>query len=538
MTRPSTNTGLDRGAATKWRWRRIFAVFLAGLVPLVLVPRVSSPAVALELVEASISELQAAMTTGQLTSRDLVETYLARIEAYDQQGPALNAIADIAADALAQADARDAERLAQGPRGPLHGIPIIVKDNYATADMQTAAGSRALAGWIPAADAFLVARLRLAGTIIMAKSNMHEFAYGWESIGSLFGQVRNPYAPARNAGGSSGGTGAAVAANFIVAGMGSDTCGSIRVPAAYNSLVGLRGTQGLLSRSGIVPLSDTQDIGGPMARGVADVAVMLDALIGYDPNDRQTVDSLGHTPETYTAYLDLNGLDGARIGVVTNFVDPAADPEVTAAIAAAHEAMRSQGAELVEVAIPRWDEFFFAPHPYVVIVNEFKFALNAYLAAHGDAPMATLEAILASGKVSRHEAVAPRLQASQDVATLDTVEHYEHLSRRVILRQTILAALAENELDALTYPTVTRKAPVLGERQPSEAITCYLAANSGLPAITVPAGTTSDGFPVGIELAAPLWDEPLLIKLAYAFEQATRHRRSPSTTPPLAVGAE
>jgi amidase len=220
----------------------------------------------LALIEATIPQLQSALTAGIVTSHDLITLYLARIDAYDQHGPALNAISITNGKALAEADSRDAERRAGAHRGPMHGVPIIVKDNYDTADLQTAAGSRSLAGWVPPDDAFLVTKLREAGAIIIAKSNMHEFAYGITTLGSLFGQTRNPYALDRNPGGSSGGTGAAIAANFAAAGMGSDTCGSIRIPASHNSLVGIRGTQGLASRSGIIPLSSTQDIGGPIAR--------------------------------------------------------------------------------------------------------------------------------------------------------------------------------------------------------------------------------------------------------------------------------
>src|SRR3984893_16866713 len=224
--------------------------------------RAEMPAQRFELLEATVPQLQAALTAGTVTSRDLVRIYLARIDAFDQCGPALNAISVKNDNALAEADARDGERRAGTSRGPLHGIPIIVKDNYETVGMQTADGSRSLAGWVPPDDAFLVKKLHEAGAVIIAKSNMHEFAYGITTLGSLFGQTRNPYALDRNPGGSSGGTGAAIAANFAAVGMGSDTCGSIRIPASHNSLVGIRGTQGLASRHGIIPLSSTKDIGG------------------------------------------------------------------------------------------------------------------------------------------------------------------------------------------------------------------------------------------------------------------------------------
>jgi amidase len=495
---------------------------------------VSAQTHAFDIMEATIPELQAALTSGRVTSRELVDQYLARIAAYDRQGPALNAISAIAQNARTEAEALDAERKAKGPRGPLHGIPVIVKDNYDTADMQTAAGSRSLAGWIPPADAFLVKRLRTAGAIVIAKSNMHEFAYGWETIGSLFGQTRNPYALTRHPGGSSGGPGAAIAANFAAVGMGSDTCGSIRVPASFNNLVGIRGTQGLSSRAGILPLAHTQDIGGPLGRTVADIAIVLDTTVGYDPADPQTAESLGNIPKSYTESLNLNGLRGARIGVVTNFSGKAEDPAVAAVVQAALKEMGARGAEVVDVTITNWQALFPAPgDPYFVIAQEFKFDLNAYLAERPSAPVRSLEAVLASGKFSAHDSGAPRLRNSQSVATLDTKEYYEQLARRTTIKQAILKTMADNRLDALAYPTVSQKAALLNELQQLESVNCYLSANSGLPAITVPGGFTVDRFPVGVELLGRPWSEPTLIRLAYAYEQATRHRRPPASTPAL-----
>jgi amidase len=278
------------------RITRVFACLLALAAVAIVRYADAQSGPSFEIMEATIPRLQAALATGIITSRDLVAMYLARIEAYDQKGPLLNAISAINAKAMSEAEALDAERRAGTVRGPLHGIPIVVKDNYETTGMQTADGSLSLAGWIPSDDAHLVKKLRSAGAIIIAKTNMHEFAYGITTVGSLFGSTRNPYALDRNPGGSSGGTGAAVAANFAAIGMGSDTCGSIRIPAFHNSLVGIRGTQGLASRIGIIPLSSTQDIGGPIARSVTDVAIVLDAIVGYDAADPQTAASVGNTP--------------------------------------------------------------------------------------------------------------------------------------------------------------------------------------------------------------------------------------------------
>ena len=491
--------------------------------------RAEVPAQRFELLEATVPQLQAALTAGTVTSRDLVRMYLARIDAFDQRGPALNAISVKNDNALAEADARDGERRAGTSRGPLHGIPLIVKDNYETVGMQTADGSRLLAGWVPPADAVIVKKLREAGAIIVAKSNMHEFAYGITTVGSLFGQTRNPYAPDRNPGGSSGGTAAAVAANFAAVGMGSDTCGSIRIPASHNSLVGIRGTQGLSSRSGIIPLSSTQDIGGPIGRTVTDVAIVLDTIVGYDPSDPQTAASVGNTPDSYTDFLQLTGLRGARIGLLTDLLgaEPA-DAEVATVVRAAVNEMKGQGSEIVEVTIPGLSELLVDhPRPNLVLVQDFKFDLNAYLASRPTAPVRTLEEVLASGKY--HPAVEANLRFSQAVESRDTAEYFAHIVKRATLREAILKGMADNRVDALAYPTIRRKANLIGEMQMGN--NCQLASKSGLPAIVVPGGFTADGLPVGLELSGRAWGEPQLIKFAYGYEQATHHRRPPASTP-------
>jgi amidase len=480
-----------------------------------------------ELMEATIPQLQAALTAGTITSKDLVTAYLARIDAYDQRGPALNAISIVNSKALDEAAAADAERRAGKTRGLLHGIPIIVKDNYETVGMQTADGSRLLAGWVPPNDSTLVKKLRSAGAIIIAKSNMHEFARGITTVGSLFGATRNPYALDRNPGGSSGGTAAAIAANYAAAGMGSDTCGSIRIPAFHNSLVGIRGTQGLSSRSGIIPLSNTLDIGGPIARTVTDIAIVLDTIVGYDPNDPQTALSVGNIPKTYTEFLQLSGLRGARIGLLTDlFGSEAADAEVSTIVHAAAAEMKGQGAEIVEVAIP---EVKVHMDDGTVQNIDFKFDLNAYLASRPGVPVRSLEEILASGKY--HKALETPLRTSQALESRDTKQYFEHKDMRDALRGAILKAMADNNLDALAYPTLRRKANTIGEAQAGN--NCRLSSNSGLPAIVVPAGFTPDGLPIGVELLGRAWSEPQLIKFAYAYEQATHHRRPPASTPAL-----
>jgi Asp-tRNA(Asn)/Glu-tRNA(Gln) amidotransferase A subunit family amidase len=493
--------------------------------------RAQTQAPSFQPLESTIPELQAALAVGAITSHDLVAMYLARIDAYDQRGPALNAISGTNPDALAEATKSDAERQAGTLRGPLHGIPIIVKDNYDTIGLQTAAGSRALAGWKPPDDATLVKKLRAAGAIIIAKSNMHEFAYGITTIGSLFGQTRNPYALDRNPGGSSGGTGAAIAANFAAVGMGSDTCGSIRIPASHNSLVGIRGTQGLASRSGIIPLSSTQDIGGPLGRSVTDVAIVLDTVAGYDAADPQTATSFGNIPRSYTESLQLTGLRNARIGLLTPLFerDPP-DAEVAAIVRVAINEMKPQGAEIVEVTIPNLKELLLDRlNGFLVLQQDFKFDLNAYLAAHPSAPVHSLEEVIASG--TAHPAVEKLLEGSQAVESRDTKEYLEHIVKRSTLRDAILRAMADNHVDALAYPTIRRKANLIGETQ--LGTNCQLTSNSGLPAIVIPGGFTADGLPVGVELLGRAWSEPQLIKFAYAYEQATHHHHPPASTPIL-----
>ena len=485
------------------------------------------PTAAFEVAEASIVELGAAMEEGRITSEELVEQYLARIEAYDDRGPALNAIIVLNPEAVETARALDAERAAIGARGPLHGVPVLLKDNYDMAGLPTTNGSIAMAGLMPPDDAFQVRRLREAGAVILGKTNLHEFARGITTISSIGGQTLNPYDMSRNPGGSSGGTAAAVAASLAAAGMGSDTCGSIRIPSAHNSLVGLRGTVGLSSRDGVVPLSHTLDIAGPLARSVTDLALLLDATVGSDPSDPVTAEADAHIPDSYTSALDADALQGARVGVLTMLVrqDPADEP-VARLIDQAVADLRRLGAEVEEVEIDGLAELL---DSYVVLSHEFKFDLNAYLAVTPDAPVSSLAQVLAEGRY--HPAVRERLEASNQVETLDTEVYREALGRRETVRRLLEETLNELELDAVIYPTMRQQAAVIGEPQGGD--NCRLSPHAGLPAITVPAGFTPDGLPVGLEMLGRAFAEPRLIALAYAFEQGTKHRRPPAATPPL-----
>jgi len=481
--------------------------------------------------ETTIAEVQSAMTAGVLTSEQLTAWYLERIDAYDQLGPALNAIAAINEQALDDARQLDAERTTQGARGPLHGVPVLLKDNYETAGLQTAAGSILLRDWQPPSDGYLVRRLKEAGAVVLAKTNMHEFAFSITNQGSLFGDTRNPYSLERNPGGSSGGTGAGIAANFGLLGWGSDTCGSIRIPAAHNNLVGIRCTQGLLSRSGIIPLSSTQDIGGPLARSVADVAVALDATVGYDPDDPTTALSLGRLPQSYADSLNPEGLKNVRLGLLQEllFVDES-DAEVAQVIGSSQPALEQAGATVVDVSMPQLAELLVdRVGGFLIIRNDFKFDINSYLEARPTAPVRSLDEILASGKI--HPSIGPKIQLSNTFDLRDTPEYREHLLKRMKLKIAICQTMAENQLDALIYPTIRHTAAPIGEEQ--LGTNCKLSANSGLPAISVPAGFTDEGMPVGLEFLSTEWSEPKLIAMAYAFEQATRYRRAPGCVPAL-----
>ena len=483
-----------------------------------------------DVMEKSVVELQEAMARGEVTSRELVAAYLARIAAYDRTGPSLNAFITVNAAALDAADALDRERTQKGPRGPLHGIPIVVKDNFETEDMPTTGGSIALAGFMPGRDAFQVHKLREAGAVLVGKTNLHELAAGITSISSLGGQTRNPYDPLRNPGGSSGGTGAAVSANFSVAGMGSDTCGSIRIPSANNNLVGLRGTLGLSSRRGIIPLSHTQDIGGPLARSVTDLAIMLDATVGPDAGDPTTSASAGHIPKSYREALQPNALKDAHIGLLKNlFGTSQEDNEVAGIDRKALDAMKAAGAQVEEVTIPGLDDLLRGSS---VINAEFKFDLIDYLAQFPNAPVHSLGDILDCGLYDKALENGFRLRNRPEQR--ETEEYRRARVKRAAVRDLVLATMDELKLDVLAYPPLLRKPTIVGEGQPGS--TCQLSASSGLPAISMPAGFTDDGVPIGIELLGRAWTEAKLLAIAFAYEQAAHHRRAPSTTPALVNG--
>ena len=483
-----------------------------------------------EVHEQSIVDLQAAQAAGRVTAKGLVDAYLARIQAYDQAGPRLNSIVLLNPRAREEADALDRERAEKGPRGPLHGIPVLIKDNYDTADMPTSGGALALATLQPGADAFQVKKLREAGAVILGKTTMHELASGITNISSLTSQTRNPYDLYRTPGGSSGGTGAAIGASFAAAGMGSDTCGSIRIPAANQNLVGLRGTHGLSSRAGVMPLSSTQDIAGPLARTVTDLAIMLDATVGPDPADPITKENAGRIPKSYRDSLTAGGLKGARIGVLRSLWGSAPeDDEVAGVLRRALDHMKTQGVEAVDVTVPGLDDLL---RDSSVIADEFKFDLMAYLARHPNAPVKSLGEVIERGL--HHDALDANFRLRNTPEKRETEHYRQAMVKRRAARAAVLATLEELRIDVLAYPTLRRKPAAIGD--PQIGTNCQLSATTGLPAITIPAGFTNDGLPIGLELLGAAWTEARLLNYAYAWEQSAKPRRAPFSTPPLVKG--
>jgi Asp-tRNA(Asn)/Glu-tRNA(Gln) amidotransferase A subunit family amidase len=489
------------------------------------------------LEETTIRSIHEAFASGQLSCSQLTRAYLNRIEAYDHRGPSLNAIITVNRRAMDSAADMDRVYSAGAARErPLHCIPVILKDNYDTADMPTTGGAKTLAGSVPLDDAFIVKRLRQAGALILAKANLGELAIGdGTTVSSLGGRTRNPYDLLRTPGGSSGGTGAAIAANFAVVGTGTDTGQSVRSPASAQSLVGLRPTRGLLSRNGLIPYSTTQDEPGPITRTVEDAARMLDVMAAYDPGDPITAFGFNKRPASYTASLDPNGLKGARIGVLTSFLgQEAVHREVNAVVAAVRTKMTDMGASVLDITIPD----LAALTENISVTNfELKAGLNGYFARLGPrAPVKTLEEFIARGEF--HPTNKAALESAQAVEDgLNAGEYKNRLLRRHDLRQAVMAVMAERRLDAIMYPHQRRLVALIGDPQLER--NGILSNATGFPALTFPGGFSAPtssaplGVPVGIELLGADWSEPVLIKLAYAFEQAAPVRKPPVSTPPL-----
>ena len=481
-----------------------------------------------QLEEATIAEVHAAFLSGDLTCVQLVQGYLDRIEAYDQQGPRLNTVAHLNPAALDEAARLDAALASGGLSGPLHCIPVLLKDQVETSDMPTTYGSALFQDFVPVRDATITARMKDAGALIIAKTNMGEFASRY--VGSGFGVIRNAYDPQRNPSGSSGGTGAGVAANLGMIGIGEDTGGSIRGPAAVHSLVGLRPTLQLVSRFGMMPANPTTDTMGPMTRTVMDAAILLGVIAGYDPNDPVTAYSVGHVPASYIDGLTADGLDGARIGVIRDPMDGSVDPA-----SEGYRQVRALGVEVVDdIPVPGIDR---VNAVYSMNSHETEAATDAYLAEHANAPYQTLRSILLSGRVTPWRASG--LAGSLGKTTRDPGYHAYMLARDQI-RQDVYQVMADHNLDAFVHATFDHPPSLIAldaETNPSPADDYGLGDNRllspvlGFPALTVPAGFTADGLPIGIEFLGRPFTEAMLLRFGYAFEQATGHRRPPATTP-------
>jgi Asp-tRNA(Asn)/Glu-tRNA(Gln) amidotransferase A subunit family amidase len=520
-------------------YKKLIRLVPCALVPFLLrlglVPAEAGTFRLMSTQEVTVADILAAFKAKELTCRQLVQIYLDRIEAYDRKGPALNAIVMVNPNALATADALDAKFAQSGPVGSLHCVPVIVKDNYDTVDMATSAGSLSLKGSMAPRDAFQVRKLREAGALMLAKSNMAEFAWSpFETVNSILpGYTRNPYALDRVPAGSSGGTAAAVAASFGAVGLGTDTGNSIRGPSSHTSLVGIRSTMGLTSRDGIVPLFLNRDIGGPMARTMADAVAIFDVIAGPDPADPVTAAAQGRRPDSYLSFLDPDGLKGARVGVVRQlFMGPDTDPDILKLLEQALADMKRQSAEIVEgINIPEIDQIPTAK----LFCNRFKHDINAYLARLGpQAPVKTLDEILASQKF--HPSIEKRMLDAQPEPPPDqSAKCQEAAENGQRLAQGVLKAMDDARLDALVYPSWNNPPRLIGDlNTPHGNNSPRISPPTGFPAVTVPMGFVRGTLPAGLQILGRPWSEPTLIKIGYAYEQATRHRRPPASTPPLA----
>jgi amidase len=533
--RPAVRVSVGFGG----NWRTVvknLVLRIIGVTALLITSEVGAQNFAIE--ETTIASVQQALQTRATTCRQIVQAYLDRIAAYDHKGPAFNSILTLNPKALSEADRLDAERANGAAMGPLYCAPLVLKDNYNTADLPTTGGSASLAGMQPPADAFVVGRLRKAGAIILGKSNMHEFALSGTTVSSLGGQTLDAYDPTRTPGGSSGGTGVAVAANLAIAGTGSDTVNSIRSPASANAVIGIRPTKGLLSRSGIMPVSESQDAIGPIARTVTDAARLLEVMAGYDQNDPSTAWSVGNTPTGYVQFLKPYGLRGARIGLLKTMMGNGPEhQEVNGVMAAAIAALKGGGAEVIEVDAPALDANKLNTDNDVQ-KYEFKALMNAYLSTIPNAPAKSLAEIIASGKFHKPSLEKFLLSAEGFANGMEEPDYKERLLRNQRTRQALVSVFAEHRLDALVYPLQKRLVVPLTELNQADR-NGILASVTGFPAITVPAGfsqptaTAPLGVPVGMDILGRPWSEGRLIELAYGFEQAVHARKPPTSAPPL-----
>lgn len=481
-----------------------------------------------KLEEATIASVHLAMEKGLITCSQLIEMYIKRIQDYDKQGPSLNSVIMINPNALKIADELDKQFKESGLTGSLHGIPVLLKDNINTSDMATTGGSLSLENFIPQEDAFITKKLKEAGAIILAKVNLHEFAVWGETISSILGQTLNPYDFTRTPGGSSGGTGAGIAANFGIIGIGTDTINSIRSPASACNLVGFRPTIGLVSRSGIIPYSLTQDTAGPIMRTVEDTAKVLDVIVGYDAADPATAWSIGHIPETYTKFLNKDGLRGKRIGILKSFFgEEKIHEEVNSIIYESLEVMKNNGALLIPIEEEiNTDELV---NEVSVHLYELKAHLNSYLEKlEPKAKVSSLTDIIASGKY--HKGIEENIKLAETL-DINTSEYNKRIAKREELKNLIMEIMAKYNLDAIVYPHQKQAVVKIGKIQVDR--NGVIGSVTGFPSCVVPAGFTKPtltapiGVPVGLEILSRKWSEPVLFEIAYGFEYVTNHRKVP-----------
>ena len=486
--------------------------------------------------EATIAEIHAAFRDGRLTCRGLVEQYQRRIAAYDKNGPAINALVTLNPRVLTEADALDQRFKSGGPVGPLHCIPMIVKDNFETVGLQSSNGSLTFEGYVPATDAFQVARIKAAGAIVLAKSNLAEWAFTPnETLSSILpGYTKNPYALDRVTAGSSGGTAASIAASFGAVGLGSDTGNSIRGPSSHQALVGIRSTMGLTSRAGVFPLNLLADIAGPMGRTVADVAAVFQVIVGEDPKDAVTQAARGRTIPNYSAALSRDALKGKRIGVLHQAYErEGTDAEVLQVFAKAIDDLKLAGATVIDPATVEGLEAI--RRPPGISCQAFKYDLNQFLAVRqGRVPVADLTAVVKGGKF--HPTVRRQLEQTEQGPANgpETADCAAERTYRDQVRAAVLKTMDALKLDAFVHPTWSNPPRLIGDlNTPGGDNSQFFSPTTGWPAIQVPMGYTRGVLPAGITFFGRAWTEADLLGMAYAYEQHTGHRRPPASTPPL-----
>jgi amidase len=496
-----------------------------------------------DLSELSITTLRTKMQARELTCSELIDLYLRRIEAYDKSGPALNSIITVNPRAADEAKKRDEQLQSGGPCGPLHGIPVLVKDQLETKGIVTTFGSAAFRDYVPVRDAAVIEKLKAAGAIILAKAAMSDFATSWFGLSSAAGETKNAYALDRDPGGSSSGTGAGVAAGLGAVGIGEDTGGSIRVPSSFNNLVGIRVTTGLISRRGMSPLVVFQDTAGPMARSVEDAVIVLDCIVGFDPADPFTAaNACRRQSGAYTSCLSDGDPSAVRVGVVRDAFGSPGDTDcaaVNAIVDGALNAAEELGAALVDsVVVERLEHYIEETTLYFV---QSKFDINQFLANLPNAPYTTIEEIYASGKFQ------PLISLFQEIARgparpEEDPSYFRKVAAREELQRAVLEAFARDELDVIVYPTVRIPPPlsedVIGRSSTASSATLFptntvIASHATLPALSLPVGFTNDGLPVGLEIVGKPFDEGVIIRVAHALEQSLQARRRPAATPPL-----